>query len=69
MYCFEMLKQNGTDIIQYVLENEVVVEDNLFRFNPYKNYLKIIDKREEFKKISQENFQNELNKFGNSLKN
>lgn len=69
MYCSEMLKQNGANITQYVLENEVIVEDNLFRFNPYKNYLKIIDKREEFKKISQENFQNELNKFGNSLKN
>jgi hypothetical protein len=69
MCCFEMLRQNGTTITQYILKNEVVVEDQLFRFNPYKNYLKIIDRREEFKKIAQENFQNELIKFGNSLKN
>jgi len=69
MYCSEMLKQNRDNVTQYVLENEVIVEDNLFRFNPYKNYLKIIDRREEFKKIAQENFQNELIKFGNSLKN
>ena len=69
MYCSEMLKQNGVNITQYVLENEVIVEDNLFRFNPYKNYLKIIDKREEFKKTAHENFQNELIQFKNSLNN
>lgn len=68
MYCFEMLKQSGTIVTQYILENEVVVEDNLFRFNPYQKYLKIIDRREEFQKVASENFQREVNKFGNSLK-
>lgn len=69
MFCFDMLKKNGTNITQYILENEVVVEDQLFRFNPYKNYLKVINRQEEFKKIAQENFQKVLIKFGNSLKN
>lgn len=67
MYCSEMLKQKGAAISQYVLENEVIVEDNLFRYNPYKEHLIIINKQEEFKKLAQKSFQDELNKFGNSL--
>lgn len=69
MICSSILKQSGLNIIQYVLENELLVEDNKFRLNPYMKYLSSIDRREEFKKIAHENFQNELNKFGNSLKN
>jgi hypothetical protein len=61
------LKQKGINVKQFVLENEVLVEDNKFRFNPYKKYLSVIDRREEFKKMANENFQKELNKFGSSL--
>ena len=49
--------------VLFVLENEIIVEDHLFRFNPYKEYLTIINKQEEFKKIAHENFQNEINNF------
>ena len=49
------------------IENEVIVEDHLFRFNPYKDYLTIINKQEEFKKIAHENFQKEIIKFGNTI--
>jgi len=69
MICSSFLKQKGFNIVQYVLENEVLVEDNKFRFSPYKKYLTNIDKREEFKKIAHENFQKELNKFGNLINN
>jgi hypothetical protein len=58
------MKQKGLDVIQFVLENEIITEDHLFRFNPYKNYISAIDKREEFKQIAHANFQNEINKFG-----
>jgi hypothetical protein len=64
MICSQIMKQKGIDVIQFVLENEIIVEDHLYRFNPYKNYLSIIDKREEFKQIAHSNFQNEINKFG-----
>lgn len=64
MICSQIMKQKGININQFVLENEIIVEDHLFRFNPYKNYLSIIDKREEFKQIAHSNFQNEINKFG-----
>lgn len=69
MICSHIMKQKGINVNQFVLENEIIVEDHLFRFNPYKNYLSIIDKREEFKKIAHENFQKEINKFGNLLTN
>jgi hypothetical protein len=69
MICSSILKQRGVNVIQYVLENELLIEDNKFRLNPYTKYLSSIDKREEFKKIAHENFHNELNKFGNSLNN
>jgi len=69
MYCSQMMQQKGLDVTQYVIENEIIVEDHLYRFNPYKEYLTIINKQEEFKKIAHENFQKEIIKFGNSLNN
>lgn len=69
MYCSYMMQQKNQNVKQYVLQNAIIVEDHLYRFNPYKDFLTIIDKQEEFKKIAHENFQNELNKFGNSLNN
>ena len=67
MYCSEMMKQKGIDVNQYILENEIIIEDYLFRFSPYKNYLSLIDKQEEFKQIANFHFKNELIKFGQSL--
>lgn len=69
MYCSYMMKQKGLGVMQYVLENEVIVEDHLYRFNPYKEFLTVINKQEEFKKIAQENFEKELIKFGDLLNN
>lgn len=67
MYCSYIMRKHGLNVVQYILENEIIVEDHLYRFNPYKNYLTLINKQEEFKKTANKNFQNELNKFGNSL--
>ena len=66
MTCSQIMKQKGIDVVQYVLENEIIVEDHLFRFNPYKEYLAAINKQEEFKMIAHENFTNEILKFKNS---
>jgi hypothetical protein len=63
MLCSHIMRQKGMNVTQFVLENEVISEDHLFRFNPYKNYISAIDKREEFKAIAHANFQNEINKF------
>jgi hypothetical protein len=69
MYCSYMMQQKGLGVTQYVIENEIIVEDHLYRFNPYKEYLTIINKQEEFKKIAHTNFQKEIIKFGNLLNN
>lgn len=66
MICSQIMKQKGINVTQFILENEIIVEDHLFRPNPYKEYLITINKQEEFRKIAHENFQNEVNKF-NSL--
>jgi hypothetical protein len=67
MTCAQIMKQNNEDVTQFILENEVVVEDQLFRFNPYKDYLVNVDKREEFKQISNDIFSEEVSKFINKL--
>lgn len=67
MFCSNIMRQKGINVNQYIIKNEVVTEDHLFKFNPYKDYLTIIDKQEEFKKISHENFQKEIIKFGNTV--
>ena len=69
MYCSQMMQQKGLGVTQYILENEIIVEDHLYRFNPYKEFLTVINKQEEFKKIANENFSKEIIKFGESLKN
>jgi len=57
MVCYNELKKLGVlNPVQYVMVNEVIIENNLFRFNPYKDVLSTIDKREEFKKIANDNF-------------
>ena len=67
MFCAQMLQNNRHVVKQYVIENEIIVEDHLFRFNPYKEYLHVINKQKEFKKTAHENFEKELIKFGNLI--
>lgn len=55
-------REKGHQITQYVIENEIIIENNLFRFNPYKDYLKTIDKREEFLAQAHANFPIEIQK-------
>ena len=62
MACLK-LKSKGHNIQQYTLQNEIIIENNKFRFNPYQNYLTNIDKREEFKNQAHNNFNLELQKY------
>jgi hypothetical protein len=52
---------------QYVIENEVIIENNKFRYNPYKDYLTSVNRKEEFVQIAQENFTPSVRKFINTL--
>jgi hypothetical protein len=69
MTCANACKQKGMDIQQYVITNEVVVEDAKYRSNPYKNYVEMIDRREEFKKAAHTNYPKEIEKFVFNLVN
>jgi len=68
-----MMKQNGYDVTQYVLQGTICIENNkytLYNYNPYDKFLadkSFENKGRTFKqglrKKSNENFQLELNKF------
>lgn len=63
MICAQYLKQTGVRVNQYVIENEIIAEDHLFRFNPYKSYIVVNDKMKEFRQDATNNFQKEIEKF------
>jgi hypothetical protein len=65
MMACEMLKQNGLNVQQYILKGEVIIENNKFRSNPYKDYITAIDRREEFLRQAHQNFNIELWKYKN----
>jgi hypothetical protein len=67
MHCCDIMKQKGKYAQQYVVNNLVVAENYKWRNNPYSQYLEIIDKKDEYKKQAEDNFQIELNKFYNKL--
>jgi hypothetical protein len=64
MVASEKLMQTSNEIItQFKIKNLVVCENYKYRgHNHYLNSLSVYDRREEFKKISYNNFQLELNK-------
>jgi len=63
MICCEIMKQKGYNIQQYVLENSVVIENFKYRWNPYKDYLSLIDKQSEFRQIAESNLNKEIQNF------
>ena len=67
MTCCEYGKQKGFNASQYVLTNEVIIENNKFRYNHYEDYLSNINRKDEFMKIAQDNFTPSINNFLNSL--
>jgi len=69
MMCSQLMKNKRMDVQQYVIENLIVSENYKYRFNPYENYLKCINKKDEYRKNAEANFSIELNKFYNKLNN
>jgi hypothetical protein len=65
MICCEIMKQQKYDIQQYILDNSVVIENFKYRWNPYKNYLYLIDKQIQFKKQAENNLNTEIQYFIN----
>jgi hypothetical protein len=67
MYCCDIMKQKGKYAQQYIVNNLVIAENYKWRNNPYFQYLEIIDKKDEYRKQAEDNFQIELNKFNNRI--
>lgn len=64
---FQMLQSKGYDITQWVLGNETIIENNLLRYNPYRDYLDNMDRREEFLNNAKGNFDKEVKKLYDKL--
>jgi hypothetical protein len=67
MYCCEIMKQKQMNPQQYVVENLVVAENYIYRVNPYNDYLSIINKKDEYRKQAEDNFNKALNIFSNRI--
>jgi hypothetical protein len=63
MYCCDIMKQKGINVQQYIIQNLIIAENYKYRNNPYSQYLKISDKKDEYRKQAEDNFQIELNNF------
>jgi hypothetical protein len=68
MICCGIMKNNGINVSQFILENLIVGEIHKNRTNrTIKSYLSTKDRKEEFKKIAEANFNNELIQFNNKF--
>ena len=63
MICCGLMKQKGYNVQQYVLDGSIVIENFKYRWNPYKDYLYLIDKQVEFRKQAEDNLNLELQNF------
>jgi len=63
MYVCNILKQKGYNINQWIINGELIIENNKFRYNPYQNYLTNINKKDEFLNQAHSNFNQELQKY------
>lgn len=62
--CCNLLKNQGTEIFQFILENHIIGESYIHRPNQtIKKYISSINRKEEFTRIAHTNFPIELNKF------
>jgi hypothetical protein len=67
MYCCEIMKQKQMKPQQYIVKNLVIAENYIYRDNFYINYLSTINKKDEYSKQAQNNFNIELNNFNSRI--
>jgi hypothetical protein len=67
MTCCIEGKKKGFNASQYVITNEIIMENNKFRYNPYKEYLTSINRKDEFVQTAKDNFSPSVNDFINTL--
>lgn len=67
MICCNIMRQKGYEIQQYILDGMVVIENFKYRWNPYKEYLYLINKQDEFRKQAEDNLNPEIQNFINKI--
>lgn len=67
MICAGICKQNKIKIEQFILRNEIVRENFIYKSKIYNEFLNIIDKKDEFKTLAQNNFNQEIQNFINKI--
>jgi hypothetical protein len=67
MVCCDIMKQKGYNVQQYILEGEIVTENFKYRWNPYQEFLYLINKQNEFRKQAESNLAIEIKKFINKI--
>jgi len=67
MICCDIMKQKGYEIQQYVLDGSIVIENFKYRWNPYQDYLYLINKQDGFRKQAENNLNSEIQKFTNKI--
>lgn len=65
MQCCYIMKQAGYTINQYVVDGLVVIENFKYRKNYHKDFLYLIDNRDEYKQRAENNLKQELQNFIN----
>ena len=69
MFACDIMNKHGYNVKQYVIEGELVIENNKFRLEYFKDFLTLIDRKEEFTKQAHNNFHPELTNFNERLSN
>jgi hypothetical protein len=67
MICCDIMKQKEYNIQQYVLENAVVIENFKYRWNPYNDFLYLINKQDEYRLQAESNLHPEIQNFINKI--
>lgn len=67
MYSSQIMKHNGYDIQQWIVENLVVSENHKYRVNSYDNFLVNTNNRNAFRLESDKHLSNEINKLQNKF--
>lgn len=68
MACCSLGNHYDLGASQYIINNEVIIENNKFRYNPYEDYLKTESRKQEFVDIATNNFDLSVQNFLDTLK-
>jgi len=69
MFACDIMNKHNYNVKQYVIEGEIVCENNLFSLPYFKEFIILIDKKSEYTEQAHNNFNSELNKFNERLIN